>query len=227
MQTLLDQQIDYYRARAQEYDEWFYRQGRYDRGAQHTHTWETEASTIRQQLLGTRAPQILEMACGTGIWTQELIKIGNEVTALDASPEMININRAKLQSEKVTYHQANLFQWEPDRQYDMVFFGFWLSHVPAEKLSGFLQTVNKALKPDGRLFIIDSRRVEASTAANQNVHHEGEIQGRILNDGREFQIVKIYYETDLLTATLAEHGFNAPVQKTPTFFIYCDGRKAT
>ena len=31
---ILQEQIDYYRARAAEYDEWFNRQGRYDRGPQ-------------------------------------------------------------------------------------------------------------------------------------------------------------------------------------------------
>ena len=43
---------------------------------------------------------------------------------------MININRAKLQSGRVDYQRVDLFAWQPRRQYDMVFFGFWLSHVP-------------------------------------------------------------------------------------------------
>ena len=36
LSALLAEQEDYYRARAGEYDDWFYRRGRYDRGAQHT-----------------------------------------------------------------------------------------------------------------------------------------------------------------------------------------------
>lgn len=32
---ILQEQIQYYRDRASEYDEWFFRQGRYDRGEAH------------------------------------------------------------------------------------------------------------------------------------------------------------------------------------------------
>ena len=100
MSELLKHQIEYYRARAPEYDDWFYRRGRYDQGEAHTRQWQAEAQQVRDQLHSASGfAHILEMAPGTGIWTQELIKIGEGLTALDASPEMININRAKLLSD--------------------------------------------------------------------------------------------------------------------------------
>ena len=71
MPDLLQHQIDYYRARAPEYDEWFYRHGRYDRGEAHTRQWESEAQQVRDQLHSvSKLNHILEMAPGTGIWTQ-------------------------------------------------------------------------------------------------------------------------------------------------------------
>ena len=104
MTELLQKQIEYYRARAPEYDDWFYRHGRYDQGEAHTRQWQREAQQIRDQLRSASGfGHILEMAPGTGIWTAELIQIGERVTALDASPEMIKINRAKLLSDKVDY----------------------------------------------------------------------------------------------------------------------------
>ena len=167
MTTRLQHQIEYYRARAPEYDEWFYRTGRYDRGPAHTKQWQREVEIVRHQLHGgTRCERILELAPGTGIWTQELAQLGGRVTALDASPEMIAINRAKLAVDHVEYELCDLFQWQPQRQYDMVFFGFWLSHVPADKLSGFLRAVHAALKPGGRLFIVDSREPDQSQFAH-------------------------------------------------------------
>ena len=138
MTELLQHQIDYYRARAPEYDEWFYRQGRYDQGAAHTRLWEGEVRQLREQLQSAgRFAHILELAPGTGIWTAELIKIGERVTALDASPEMIAINRAKLLSANVEYRQTDLFTWRPDRQYDMVFLAFGYPMCPAKSCPPF------------------------------------------------------------------------------------------
>lgn len=226
MTELLQHQIDYYRARAPEYDEWFYRLGRYDRGDEHTRQWELEAQQVREQLHSQSGfAHVLELAPGTGIWTAELIQIGGRVTALDASPEMININRAKLQSDRVDYQLADLFEWRPQRQVDMVFFGFWLSHVPADKLAAFLDAVKAALKPGGRLFFVDSRPAEQSTSAGQSINTDGELQQRVLKDGRQYEIVKIYYEPAQLTETLRAHGFDIAVQATDNFFLYADGFK--
>ena len=226
MTNLLQDQIDYYRARAPEYDDWFYRRGRYDLGAAHTRRWQAEVQQVRDQLRSVSdIGHILEMAPGTGIWTAELIQIGERVTALDASPEMININRAKLRSDKIDYQLTDLFQYQPERQYDMVFFGFWLSHVPADKLSPFLNAVHAALKPGGRLFFVDSRALDLSRNHAGTAKLGADLQRRELKDGRQFDIVKIYYEPAELTATLRERGFDIEAQTTDNFFIYADGRK--
>ena len=163
---------------------------------------------------------------GTGIWTAELVKIGERVTALDASPEMIAINRAKLQSAAVEYQQTDLFNWRPEVQYDMVFFGFWLSHVPGDKLSRFLDAVRAALKPGGRLFFVDSKGVDLAKSRAGTQDLGGEIQQRELNDGRRYEIVKIYYDPEDLTAILSAADFDIEVRVTENFFLYADGRKA-
>jgi hypothetical protein len=52
----------------------------------------------------------------------------------------------------VRFVEADLFTWEPDRRYDVVFMGFWLSHVPAERFESFWALVAAALAPRGRMF---------------------------------------------------------------------------
>ena len=224
MTELLQHQIDYYSARAPEYDQWFYRLGKYDHGLAFKQQWEYEVRIVRDQLHSAAGQsEILEMAPGTGIWTEQLVEIGDQVKALDASREMIAINQAKLASDKVTYVETDLFAWQPQQQYDMVFFGFWLSHVPSDKLSSFLRTVHQALKPGGRLFFVDSQKAEQTVAIEKDLSRQEELQKRILNDGREYEIVKIYYDPARLTETLRDHGFDIEVRATPTFFIYADG----
>ena len=71
--------------------------------------------------------RVLELACGPGVWTGQLLRHATEVTAVDASPEMLAAAAARADSDRVRFVRADLFDWVPDRRYDVVFFGFWLS----------------------------------------------------------------------------------------------------
>ena len=226
--NVLQDQIAYYRARAGEYDEWFYRIGRYDYGPATNQQWFDEVAQVQGSLLAIGpVNDVLELACGTGIWTQELLKIGQQVTALDASAEVIEINRAKVDSAQVTYQQADLFNWQPAQQYDLVFFGFWLSHVPPDQLEPFLGKVAQALHPGGHLFLVDSRRAQSSTAHDHTPYEEESIyHTRKLNDGREFTIVKIFHDPATLGQQLTALGIQPDVHLTDNYFIYGGGVKA-
>ncbi len=86
--TILQEQIDYYRARASEYDQWFLRLGRYDRGEELNRAWFSEVGELRAWL-AQQAPlgDTLELACGTGWWSEQLVQYASSLTAVDASPE--------------------------------------------------------------------------------------------------------------------------------------------
>src|SRR5579862_501972 len=196
MSSILEEQIEYYRARAGEYDQWYLRQGRYDRGAELNERWFAQDREVCSALEAF-APRgsILEFACGTGIWTRRLLPYAVDMVAVDASPEVIALNRDRIRSPKIRYIQANLFEWTPPTQFDVVFFGFWLSHVPPERFEAFWSLVRQALKPGGRFFFIDSRYEPTSTAKDHQLPDRTDVTlTRRLNDGREFQIYKIFYE---------------------------------
>ncbi len=220
--NVIDEMIAYYRARAAEYDEWFYRHNRYDHGPEINQLWFDDVAQLEAAFAKLEpVNDALELAAGTGIWTEKLVTIAKQLTVIDASPEMIEINRGKLPSAPVRYIQANLFEWEPDRAYDLVFFSFWLSHVPPERLDAFMAMVRRAIRPGGRLFIIDSRFEQTGAARNNPLFEEEQTyRTRILNDGNEYRIVKIYYETEQLRRLLDKAGFDADVHFTDRYFIY-------
>lgn len=224
---VLREQITYYRARAGEYDEWFLRQGRYDRGAAANARWFAEVAQVRAALAAFHpARDVLELAAGTGLWTQQLVQTAAHVTAVDASPEVLALNRERLgdTNSRVTYTQADLFAWQPDRRYDAVFFGFWLSHVPPERFAAFWDVVRAALKPGGRVFFVDSLYTDISTAANHQLEGpEATTVNRRLNDGQEFRIVKVFYRPDDLHQRLANLGWDITVQATENYFLYGHG----
>ena len=220
---LLDEQLAYYRARAAEYDRWWLREGRFDRGAAANARWREEIAELKAALEAVRpGGDILELACGTGIWTQALVGADRRVTAVDAAPEVLAINRARLAGHPVRYVEADLFSWDPPAAAcDLCVFTFWLSHVPAERFAGFWQRVGRALRPGGRAFFIDSARTERSTAAD-HVLPDGEetTMTRRLDDGREFQIVKRFHEPAELERELARIGWVAEVRRTGEYFIH-------
>src|SRR4029079_15409653 len=89
----LAKMADYYRARAAEYDEWFYRQGRYDRGQESNERWHREAAEVFAAFDELHVTgDVLELAPGTGIWTERIVQTARAVTAIDASEEMVAIN---------------------------------------------------------------------------------------------------------------------------------------
>jgi demethylmenaquinone methyltransferase/2-methoxy-6-polyprenyl-1,4-benzoquinol methylase len=144
---LLAEQLEYYRARAGEYDQWWLREGRYDSGAQANAAWFAQTAEL-EQVLEQFDPRgdVLELACGTGLWTRHLAKYASTLTAVDASPEVLAVNRARVAGDRVTYVHADLFEYEPERaSYDVCFFSFWLSHVPADRFAAFWESVASAL----------------------------------------------------------------------------------
>lgn len=218
---LIEDQIAYYRARANEYDEWWQRTDRYDHGAEATARWWEEVAQIERKLDETDLGRdVLELACGTGWWTERLARRADRLTCLDASPEVIAINRSRISSAGLplpTYETVDLFAWQPARCFDAVFFSFWLSHVPDTLFDRFWSTVAKALRPDGCVFFIDSARVSASaiTAAVP-----ANIQRRELNDGRSFDIVKRFYKHQELHERLQSLGWRCDLGHTDNYFIY-------
>jgi|GEM_PF-5718074 len=67
--TVLEEQLDYYRARAAEYDQWWLRQGRYDRGPTLTAQWFAEAAEVQAALVAFQ-PQWTHP--GAGLWHRHL-----------------------------------------------------------------------------------------------------------------------------------------------------------
>ena len=223
--AILQSQIDYYRARAGEYDEWWFRTGRYDRGPEFNTQWHAETAAVEAGfgawLSAKRPARVLELACGTGLFTRLIAPRVARLTAVDASPEVIAINRARVGADNVDYVEADLFAWRPMQRYDAVFFSFWLSHVPDERFGAFWAMVAAALAPGGAVYLIDSAFDPTSTAKNHVLPaREAGIVTRKLNDGREFRIVKLFYEPGVLAAKLEPLGWRAQLSQTARYFIY-------
>jgi SAM-dependent methyltransferase len=169
------------------------------------------------------AGDVLELACGTGVFTRELVRHARSVTAVDASPRMLAINHTRINDPRVTYVQGDVFVWAPDRTYDAVFFGFWLSHVPPSAFDNFWTLVRSCLAPDGRVAFVDE---DERAAGHDDVRAIGGVPAarRTLGDGRQFDIVKVFWRSAELEDRLRASGWDISVRPVGGTFLYGAGR---
>jgi SAM-dependent methyltransferase len=212
--------LAYYEARAPEYDDWYLRRGRYERGPIHDAAWNAELDAAGRWL--DELPihgEIVELAAGTGWWSPLLASKG-ELSLYDGNPAPLDRARERLVAHQLRAHLHVRDAWaEPDRRVDAVFTGFWLSHVPRARLDEFLAIVHRWLKPGGTFAFIDSLP-DPQSSASDHPSPADDASIRRLDDGREFTIVKVYYRPDELEAALAAAGFAAPrVTTTGRFFL--------
>ena len=221
---ILDEQLAYYRARAGEYDEWWERLGRYDRGHNENTQWAEEIDELHEVFESLPLDgDIVELAPGTGYWTELLAGRARSVTAIDGAPEMIARNQARLGSKAsaVTYVQHDIFEWVPPRRFDGMVFCFWISHVPRRRLVEFFATCRSALHVGACVFFVDLQLDPTGTAIDEVRPEENcELTLRRLNDGREFTIIKNYYDTDELRDVSEASGIRLDLGYTSTFFQY-------
>jgi len=207
---LLAEQIAYYRAIAPEYEDHAIAEPGWD---------ELSAALAAFAVTG----HVLELACGPGQWTERLLQRATSVTAVDASPEMLARARARVGDDRVRFMQADLFTWTPDRRYDLVFLGFWLSHVPLERFDSFWAMIASCLEPTGQVFFVD----DAYRPPDELI--EGEASSTIrrrLNDGTAFRAVKVPHQPGELEARLERLGWNIRVTATSGPFYWGAGTRA-
>ena len=212
--------LAYYEARAPEYDDWYLRRGRYERGPIHDAAWNAELDIAGRWLdaLPIRG-EIVELAAGTGWWSPLLASKG-ELSLYDGTAAPLERARERLVAHQLRAHLHVRDAWaEPDRQVDAVFTGFWLTHVPRARFAEFLGVVRRWLKPGGTFAFIDSLPDEQSSATDHPAPAD-DASVRHLNDGREFTIVKVYYQPVEFEEALADAGFvDAHVTTTGRFFL--------
>lgn len=209
MDELIDEQIRYYRARAPEYD------------ATSPAAYDPYARISDQAADALRAlgpvGHAIELGAGTGQFTGVLATMAGRVTAVDSSPEALELNAIKVPAANVERVTANVFDWLPREPADLVVFAALLSHVPTDRLQAFMDAIGRMLDPDGRAFVIDEShhgQWEEEPADGPG----GETVYRTLSDGRRFRIVKVLWDPAELAERLLGMGWRAQLTRRDPFY---------
>jgi demethylmenaquinone methyltransferase/2-methoxy-6-polyprenyl-1,4-benzoquinol methylase len=187
---------EYYAARAPIYDAVYLRPER-RADLQYLQRW------IPQQLAGR---VVLEVACGTGYWTQFIAPAAAQMTAIDAVAEPLAFARLRPGAERVRFVQADAFALPPWLgSFDAAFAGLWISHAPVERRREFLLGLHARLAPGARVLLIDNTEIQCRDLPIVERDALGNTyQQRVLPDGSSHRVLK-NFPTEAELAAMIDH----------------------
>ena len=200
------EQIAYYRARAAEYEVTSYRD-----------VHGADRRIAARAAILQPGGELLEVACGTGMWTRHLAECAATVTAIDAAPEMIALARQQVTAGNVTFVTADILAWSPPRRFDTVFFAFWLSHVPASAFGRFWSLLRSALTSGGRVLFVDDQ--PAAAGLETYLAGSGEVVERRLRDGTRHRLIKVVRDPADLNRQLTRLGWQATITRSGDWLV--------
>jgi len=187
---------DYYRERATVYDE-FYQVGRRKDDLTSLRAWLTE------QVRGTT---ILEVAAGTGYWTEIAASVANAITATDYNSETLAIAAQRRLGPHVTLVAADAYRLpEFATAFEVGMAMLWWSHVDVRKRVQFLRQFAARLTPGALILMMDQFYVEGlSNPISRTDQWSNQYTVRTLTNGASYEIIKNYPTDDELRDTFSE-----------------------
>lgn len=174
------------------------------------------------------ARRVLEIACGTGYWTQLVATRAASVLATDINEEVLARARVKpYPRDNVGFAQLDIYADDVavDR-FDAGLAAFWWSHVPRQSLSDFIDRFHRRLEPDALVVYLDNRYVEgSSTPLSRTDRHGNTYQMRTLDDGSRYEVLKNFPDASELSAVLGDGAYDVSYVELE-FFWYVSYRVA-
>jgi ubiquinone/menaquinone biosynthesis C-methylase UbiE len=193
------------------------------RGEEELLEWQRQVAVVDDALASFGATgSVLELAGGTGWWTERLARTADRLTVVDSSPEVLALNRDRVGRSDVNYVVADLFEWHVESLYDVVFFSFWLSHVPRSRFGEFWSRLRSCLTYSGRAFLIDNREnPQPETIAKDSyvIKYDTDLHVRRLRDRSVYRVVSVMYEPVELQSLIEAEGWKAEIQATRRFIF--------
>jgi demethylmenaquinone methyltransferase/2-methoxy-6-polyprenyl-1,4-benzoquinol methylase len=204
---------EYYAARAPIYDEVYLRPER-----------QADLDEMRRRIPEWFAGRgVLEVACGTGWWTQFIAPVAARMTATDAVAEPLAFARLRPGVERVSFVQADAFALpESLGTFDAAFAGLWISHVPVERRREFLAGLHARLDPGARVVLIDNTEAQCERLPIVERDATGNAyQQRPLPDGTVHRVLKNFPSETELRSMVDGIGADAQYWRGTHFWAFC------
>ena len=199
----------YYAKRAHEYERIYAKPER-----------QEDLRTLRHFIESTfQNRRVLEIACGTGYWTEVLTRAAASVIAVDINDEVLDIARTK--SLNAQFQRADVYALPKfPGLFDAGVAVFWWSHIPKTRIQPFLAQFHRAFEPGATIVFVDNVYAEGSSTPITATDADGNtFQTRKLDDGSTHKVLKNFPgETELYSA-VAGFGTNVKVEFLTYYWI--------
>jgi len=207
--------LDYYNKRLQEYEAIY---------AKPERQADLNALLARLQT-DVSSREVLELACGTGWWTERLATHASSWTATDADPGALDIVKLKAIQGLSATKTLNAYQPSVSAPVDCVFAAHWYSHLRLDERCIFFRSVHGCLKPGGRLIMLDNNFVSGSSTEISRTDIEGNTyQTRKLKDGSLHEVLKNFPDHQQLAASAKPYfekiAFNNELTLNTIYYWY-------
>jgi ubiquinone/menaquinone biosynthesis C-methylase UbiE len=187
--------VDYYRRRAAEYEA--------------IYAWperQADLALLREKIPALlRGARVLEIACGTGYWTQLVARVARELVATDLAEEPVRIAQSKSYAgTSPEFILADAYALpESLGRFDGALAVFWWSHVPRQRIAEFLASLHRRLEPGARVVLMDNLFVEGASTPIAEIDSQGNTyQLRRLGDGSQVRVLKNFPDEGELRSLL-------------------------
>lgn len=156
-----------------------------------------------------RELDLLEIACGTGYWTQFAARSARSVTAADYNEEVLEIARTKDYGNcPITFVKTDAYSLDGvDGPFSAALVCFWWSHIPRAKLDGFREVLHSKLSIGATVIILDNRYVKgSSTPISRRDEGGNTYQVRELSDGSRHEVLKNFPGEEEFMRAIASAG---------------------
>lgn len=152
---------------------------------------------------------VLEVACGTGYWTQYICDFARAICAIDLSADTLEMARGKhLNPDRVRFLIADAMALPNDLGlFESAFCGFWWSHISRPAISDFLGSLHLHLLPGAKVVLLDNLYVAGSSTPISRQSDAGDTyQMRRVSDGSSYEVLKNFPTEQELRAQLGAHA---------------------
>lgn len=120
-----------------------------------------------RDFLANSGAEVLEIGCGTGLFTSELACTAKRITAIDISPDLLNRAKERVTANNVVFALENAFAMSfPSAHFDAVIGSSCLHHLDAARA---LQEFHRVLKPGGRIMFTEPNMLNPQIALQKNI----------------------------------------------------------